>query len=383
MLASLLIMAGAFAAGEHNAERKAERIYLEEKGKLPRNAKELRKEERQLKKDAERKSASRHNGGRYTEIPSGEEEPIAVKKSEAYRNGRRSRNEEYFLSLEETLDDGEDISLVSSSLKEEEGKEQEDAPMYESATEKVFGPPPSPSPQPNVQRSPSTASYAQKPMSTQEKLQYDRQRAEMIRDVLSGNEAEDKNADEAKDETPVPLDLNEGVSDGIISSLDGSTEDQAIRYSADIMRPVRCMFVRNEKVKSGQRIILRMLEEYHSDGVRIPANTHVAAICRIGSRLEMQVRSVELNGRIYQLNLDAYDTDGLPGIYCPETATAKGAKDASRDAMSAATSTFGGLIGDIANTMLRTGASIARNAKGEVTVSISSGYEFYLAKPKK
>lgn len=37
----------------------------------------------------------------------------------------------------------------------------------------------------------------------------------------------------------------------------------------------------------------------------LQANTHLAAICKIGDRLELQVRSLEMNGRIIPLALDA------------------------------------------------------------------------------
>jgi len=117
--------------------------------------------------------------------------------------------------------------------------------------------------------------------------------------------------------------------------------------------------------------------------VRIPANTHLAAICKIGDRLELQVRSLEMNGRIIPLALDAYDTDGLQGIYCPETSAGKNAKKASDDAISTAGQTFGGLVGDIASTVIRTGASIAKSASGELSVSVVSGYEFYLVKSER
>lgn len=154
-----------------------------------------------------------------------------------------------------------------------------------------------------------------------------------------------------------------------------------IRYTEDAKRPFRCMFVRNEKIKSGQRVTVRLMEEYNLGGIRIPANTHLQAICKISDRLTLTVRSIEMNSRIIPLALEAYDTDGLPGIYCPESSRA--AKTATNDAISAAGSTFGGLVGDLANTVIRTGATIARSATGEVTVSLSSGYEFYLVKIEK
>ena len=128
---------------------------------------------------------------------------------------------------------------------------------------------------------------------------------------------------------------------------------------------------------------LRLLEDYNADGIRIPANTHLAAICKIGDRLELQVRSLEMNGRIIPLALDAYDTDGFQGIYCPETSASKSAKQAGNDAISTAGTTFGGLVGDLASTVIRTGASIARSASGELSVSVVSGYEFYLVKSER
>lgn len=63
--------------------------------------------------------------------------------------------------------------------------------------------------------------------------------------------------------------------------------------------------------------------------------------------------------------------------------TVKNTREVSRDALTVGTTAFGGLVGDIANTVIRTGASIARNASGELSVSVVSGYEFYLVKSEK
>lgn len=219
-------------------------------------------------------------------------------------------------------------------------------------------------------------------MTEQERLDYDRRRAEMVRDVLTGGASEEAPTEAPKPE-PQSIDLSAvGSSDGIISSLDDDYEDDAVQYEG-AKRPFKCMFVRDQKLTSGQRVTLRLLEDYNLDGVHIPANTHMAAICKIGDRLELQIRSLEMNGRIVPLALDAYDTDGLPGIYCPETSSVKNTREVSRDALTAGTTAFGGLVGDIANTVIRTGASIARNASGELSVSVVSGYEFYLVKSEK
>jgi hypothetical protein len=310
-------------------------------------------------------------------IPDGEIQKMTASKSEAFRG--TISTDAYFDMLGEQCVDDDEISLVSDSLKTT--KKSTPAPVQQgSAVERVFGsaPPDAPS-----QPTPPTRSSS-RPMTREEKLEYDRQRAEMVRDVLTGNQ-EETPSQEGSDETPEPksIDLSAiGSSDGIISSLDDDFEDAAVQYEGS-KRPFRCMFVRDQKLTSGQRVTLRLLEDYNQDGVRIPANTHLAAICKIGDRLELQVRSLEINGRIIPLALDAYDTDGLQGIYCPETSSQKNSRTATNDAISTAGTTFGGLVGDIASTVIRTGATIAKSASGEVSVSVVSGYEFYLVKAER
>ena len=308
-------------------------------------------------------------------IPDGEVQKMTASKSEAFRG--TISTDAYFDMLGEQSVDDDEISLVSDSLKTT--KKSTPAPVQQgSAVERVFGSAP-----PDVTSQPAPpARPSSRPMTREEKLEYDRQRAEMVRDVLTGGQEETAPAAE---ESPAPqsIDLSAvGSSDGIISSLDDDIEDAAVQYEGS-KRPFRCMFVRDQKLTSGQRVTLRLLEDYNQDGVRIPANTHLAAICKIGDRLELQVRSLEMNGRIIPLALDAYDTDGLQGIYCPETSAGKNAKKASDDAISTAGQTFGGLVGDIASTVIRTGASIAKSASGELSVSVVSGYEFYLVKSER
>ena len=309
---------------------------------------------------------------------------MADSKSDAYRG--RVSTDEYFEMLGARGD--EDISLVSS---EDETTDRVDADAPAPAASgsgsvsRVFGEPSAPAPAPATRRSSGGGGGSSRPMTSDERLDYDRRRAEMVRDVLTGapEETSGQAESDAPAEAPASIDLSAvGASDGIISSLDDDVEDAAVQYEG-AKRPFRCMFVRDQKLTSGQRVTLRLLEDYVADGVRIPANTHLAAICKIGDRLELQVRSLEMNGRIIPLALDAYDTDGLQGIYCPETSSGKASAQARNDAISTAGTTFGGLVGDIASTVIRTGASIARSASGEVSVSVVSGYEFYLVKAER
>ena len=335
------------------------------------------------------------------DVPEGIAEEIPESKREAYQEkGRKSvSTDEYF----EMLIAEEEISLVSSEkIPSQDGDDEAgqvvsgrmDGAMIQagkggSAAERVFGPAPVDRSVPRQSGGSSGAggssgtSRSSQPMSEADKLEYDRKRAEMVRDVITGtvSDAEDISSHDSTTEDDVELRYHSD--NDIVFSLDDEFTDDGVNYPEDSKRPVRCMFVRDEKLKERQRVTLRLLETYEDNGIRIPANSHLNAICKIGNRLELNVKSVEMNGKIIPLNLCAYDTDGLKGIYCPETSSNKNAKKAENDALSASGATFGGLVGDIANTIIRTGVNIARSSSGEVSVNVSSGYEFFLVKSER
>ena len=334
-------------------------------------------------------------------VPEGVAVPVSDSKTEAYRNTHIS-TDQYFAQLSAE----EDISLVSS-----DGDDRNEEPLSAgedegAAAKRVFGDSEVASVSRTVERSPvkpgmiGSSGYGQ--MTPEQKLEYDRRRAEMVRDVMTGSEIagqagnddyqagcdDHRDGDDGRDDErsqSAMLSRNDIASGnvGIITSLDDDFDDPSVRYSSSAKVPFRCMFVRDQKVVDGQRVTVRLLDDYSVDGVFVPANTHLAAMCKVLDRLELSVRSVEINGRILPLQLVAYDTDGMAGIYCPETSASRNSRRASSDAISAANSTFGGLVGDLANTVLRTGATIAKSASGELSVKVVSGYEFYLVKSER
>lgn len=315
-------------------------------------------------------------------VPEGVAVPVSDSKTEAYINSRVS-TEQYFAQLSAE----EDISLASSDGNDVEQKQSVVIEDEGAAAKRVFGDSNISVAGSAVERSPvkpgMTGSSGYVSMTQDQRLEYDRRRAEMVRDVLTEGEIAAQAGNDDDDRPRLEkLSRNDiaSVNDGIITSLDDDFDDPSVRYSSSAKVPFRCMFVRDQKVVDGQRVTVRLLEDYFADGVFVPANTHLAAMCKVSDRLELSVRSVEINGRILPLQLVAYDTDGMAGIYCPETSASRNSRRASSDAISAANSTFGGLVGDLANTVLRTGAAIAKSASGELSVKVVSGYEFYLVK---
>lgn len=145
-------------------------------------------------------------------------------------------------------------------------------------------------------------------------------------------------------------------------------------------RPLKCMFSRQEKLKSGQRVAVILLEEIRVNGVIIPKNTHLMGTCRLSSRLEVSFESIEVGGRILPLGYEAYDMDGSKGIYCPDVANVgRTAKERGTDI---ARSTLSSRLGRVAQDVVSTGVSIARSSSGEATVTVPSGYNFFILKKK-
>lgn len=161
-----------------------------------------------------------------------------------------------------------------------------------------------------------------------------------------------------------------------VSSFGNGNEN----VSQDERHPFKCMFVKQEKLTNGQRVTVRLLEDIVVGGVVITANSHLTAICKIDERLELSVASYERNGTIYSLDYEAYDNDGLKGIYCPSLS---GAKDqVTNDASNMVNTYAGSRIGRVAQDVLNSSIQIFRSAKGEVTVSVPQGYTFFIVKRK-
>lgn len=286
-------------------------------------------------------------------VPDGEAEPIHESKSEAYRSDVGRRNEsidDYFGRLAPEGD--EEISLVSGEGMpdrsrvgaRDDGGGRDDGEGRFDGSGRHCGLDPQSGVGSSPRRNGSGAATISL-MSPEEKLEYDRRRAEMVRDVLtdSGIPGQARN-----DGMPDQVRHDEGGVDN--GSVIAGNDPQSPK------RPFRCMFVRDEKIKSGQRVAVRLLEEYNDGSIRIPANTHLQAICKLDSRLHLNIRSLEMNGKIIPLQFEAYDTDGLEGIYCPESS--KAVKTATNDLITTAGTSLGGLVGNIANTVIRTGATM-------------------------
>lgn len=175
---------------------------------------------------------------------------------------------------------------------------------------------------------------------------------------------------------------------GGVSSLDdewgtsesvGGLDQSGARLDENAAHPFRVEFASDGKIANGERVTLRLLEEMVVDGVKIRENTPLSGICTVtGNRLAVSVPALKVGNKIYTLNLKGYDTDGLEGLYCPQTNLGRSVKDGAQQAGSIIENALSSGIAGYAGRVVSAGASIIRSNSGNVTISVSSGYQFYL-----
>ena len=213
-----------------------------------------------------------------------------------------------------------------------------------------------------------------------------------------GQDVVDQKADEAAaPETPkererIDVENVRVVRSGGISSMDdgfssiatsgiSSLDSEGVDFEADAAYPFKCMFVRQEKLKSGQRVSVRLLEDIVVEGQLVKKNTHLNAVCTIGDRIDIKVSNIDLSGRIVALDMDGYDNDGVRGIYAPDLNNDTMVEDALKQAgVTAVRRRASTLVGQTVQDILAAGSMVITGTGKDRTVMIPSGYQFYLVR---
>jgi conjugative transposon TraM protein len=133
----------------------------------------------------------------------------------------------------------------------------------------------------------------------------------------------------------------------------------------------------DQTIKDGQQVKLRLLKEITADGVTIPANTILYAVCKLSDdRLRLTVNNLQLHGQLIPLNLDVYDTDGSQGVNVP------GLSQSSQNNGQLRSSAIQGLnvpgIGGLATSVLSSARMSAANSARQTSIRLRAGYNLFL-----
>lgn len=136
--------------------------------------------------------------------------------------------------------------------------------------------------------------------------------------------AEEKAAESGKQQ--VKLEVHKGLnSSAVFNTLLPKKKEEFITAIID----------ENVTGYSGSRIRLRLLEDIWVGQTLVQKGTYLfALISGFGDqRVSLIVQSIFLSGKILPVKLELYDTDGLPGLYVPESAFREFTKDLGGNSM--------------------------------------------------
>lgn len=208
----------------------------------------------------------------------------------------------------------------------------------------------------------------------------------------AGEEEEEEGEQERKldlETEPTSLPTDSFVEDGIITSLDSPSTNGVVHYGSGVKpKPVKATFLKDEKLVSGNRVIMRLMQDMTlADGTIIPANTHITGTCNISRRMKINVTVLHYGGRMFPVDISVYDNDGTEGIYCPlvqeSNNVKRKAKRVAEGVVSSASTVAGTLVtgNPLLGSMASRGFMTATSSIGDdgtVSVNVSSGYEFYV-----
>ena len=99
---------------------------------------------------------------------------------------------------------------------------------------------------------------------------------------------------------------------------------------------IKAIIDENVKVVDGSRVRLRLLDDIEINEVMVPKGTYIYAIIGgLGSqRVKGTIKSIMIDDDIVKVNLSLYDTDGLEGLYVPNSNFRDTSKDVASGAMS-------------------------------------------------
>lgn len=82
---------------------------------------------------------------------------------------------------------------------------------------------------------------------------------------------------------------------------------------------IRAMVYGDQEINTmGSRIKIRLLEPLYVRGILIPANTLLYGMGQFaGQRINLLIRSIQYQNRLFPVNIQIFDMDGMAGLYVP------------------------------------------------------------------
>lgn len=190
---------------------------------------------------------------------------------------------------------------------------------------------------------------------------------------------------------------NVTVNENAVQSL--SDEDEAqevvkkVKVSSDYFNTlcdndkepnlIKAIIDEDIKAVDGSRVRLRLIDDIEINEVIVPKGSYIYALMSgFGSqRVKGNVKSILIGDELIKVNLSLYDTDGLEGLYVPNSSFRETSKDVASGAMSN-TSTLTSNNGTSGNSLTQWGTQAISNAVQKTSNALSKAIKKNSAKLK-
>ena len=125
------------------------------------------------------------------------------------------------------------------------------------------------------------------------------------------------------------------AADTIVKGFYSFSEEK--EFEAAEQNAIEAIIASNQTIVNGAVVKFRLLHEVYIQGKLIPKDILVSGIASLeGERLQVEINSIRSGKSIYNVKLEVFDMDGLPGIYIPGTINRDVAKESLNNSLSLA-----------------------------------------------
>ena len=125
------------------------------------------------------------------------------------------------------------------------------------------------------------------------------------------------------------------ATDTIVKGFYSFSEEK--EFEAAEQNAIEAIIAGNQTIVNGAVVKFRLLHEVYIQGKLIPKDILVSGIASLdGERLQVEINSIRSGKSIYNVKLEVFDMDGLPGIYIPGTINRDVAKESLNNSLSLA-----------------------------------------------
>lgn len=156
-------------------------------------------------------------------------------------------------------------------------------------------------------------------------------------------------------------------------------------------RNTLCVVVdKTTTLKEGDYVALRLLETARVQQTSIPKHSLLMAQAKIdGNRMQLVIKSIEVNGRILPVKLSAYDTDGQMGVYIPGSEEVSALKEMGANVGGSMGTSFtfsssakDQIISEVTRGVMQGAGQLLQKKLRTIKVTLKGGYRLFLVQTK-